>query len=385
MLAILLAAALAAAPAADTIFTADGARVQGTVVEEGAKGVTVQLADGTTRTFPPGQVVRIEYSDGSVSTPKPAPPPPAAAPVPAQPAPQKAAGALDTIFFAGGGRARGTVVEETAAGGVTVRMSDGTTRRYPPGQVVKVEYADGTVSTPTPRAAPAIPPPPPAWPPVPPSYPPPPPAKPLSAGMPPLLPWYLSFGIGGVGFTGDAEPNVPMGDVTHGQVAFLLETGLRLTPEVALAAYANFGIGDAASQFNYACGPYGGCGSASAGTTSVGGMIRGTFHPNARVTPSLAVGSGYSWLNVSANDNYSYGSYLLAQYQGWQMLRVVPSIEFRTSRVFGIGLYFDFTMTAFSHVDDRVGINGATPGSYDISAKTISYGLGGGVRMTLFP
>jgi hypothetical protein len=77
MLAILAAALLAAAPQYDTVFTADGGRVVGTVVEEGAQGIAVQLPDGTTRRLAVGEVTRIEYSDGSVSTPNRPPPPPA--------------------------------------------------------------------------------------------------------------------------------------------------------------------------------------------------------------------------------------------------------------------------------------------------------------------
>jgi hypothetical protein len=88
MLAILAAALLAAAPQNDTVFTADGGRLVGTVVEEGPQGVTVRLVDGTTRRFARAEVVRIEYADGSVSTPsRPAPPPPAYAPPPAVPPP----------------------------------------------------------------------------------------------------------------------------------------------------------------------------------------------------------------------------------------------------------------------------------------------------------
>ena len=49
MLAILAAVMLAAAPQNDTVYTANGGRLVGTVVEESPQAVTIQLPDGTTR------------------------------------------------------------------------------------------------------------------------------------------------------------------------------------------------------------------------------------------------------------------------------------------------------------------------------------------------
>src|SRR5512137_1210594 len=86
MHAILVAVLLAAAPQADTVFIANGGRVRGSVIEENAQGVSIQVLDGSTRRYDVKDVVRIEYGDGSVSTPRPpapAAPPPAPAPAPA--------------------------------------------------------------------------------------------------------------------------------------------------------------------------------------------------------------------------------------------------------------------------------------------------------------
>ncbi len=81
MLALVAAALLAAAPQNDTIHTPGGGRIVGTVVEEGPQGITVRLLDGTIRQLRRSEVDRIDYADGSVSTPSsPAPPPPVYAP-----------------------------------------------------------------------------------------------------------------------------------------------------------------------------------------------------------------------------------------------------------------------------------------------------------------
>jgi hypothetical protein len=53
---------------------------------------------------------------------------------------------LDSVYLANGGRVRGLVVEEVPSQGVLMRLIDGTERRYAPGEVIVVQYADGTVS-----------------------------------------------------------------------------------------------------------------------------------------------------------------------------------------------------------------------------------------------
>jgi hypothetical protein len=41
---------------------------------------------------------------------------------------------------------RGLVVEEIPSEGILMRLIDGSERRYKPGEVVLVQYADGTIS-----------------------------------------------------------------------------------------------------------------------------------------------------------------------------------------------------------------------------------------------
>ena len=192
MLDLILAALLAATPQGGTVHTADGGRLRGTILDASAAGVTVQLGDGSTRKLEPAQVSRVDFSDGTTWKPTPVPPAAPPAPPPAQTAvaPAAAGGAavaaarpastpipldkLDTVYLARGGRVRCLVMEEGPEG-VVVRVSDGSERRYAPGQVSRIDWSDGTRSelgapaqpaAPAPAAAPAAQPfaPPPAQP-----------------------------------------------------------------------------------------------------------------------------------------------------------------------------------------------------------------------------
>jgi hypothetical protein len=53
----------------DTVHLANGGRLRGLVTEEGPEGVAVRLVDGAERRLAPGEVKRIDYSDGTSSPP----------------------------------------------------------------------------------------------------------------------------------------------------------------------------------------------------------------------------------------------------------------------------------------------------------------------------
>lgn len=314
----------------------------------------------------------------------------------------------DTVFMADGGRVVGTVVEEGPQG-VAVQLVDGTFRRFARREVVRIEYADGSVSTarpaepppsrpPTPAQppayAPAPPPqgyPPPSYtPPPPPSYtPPPPPAyapRPYPPRPPPaawqggpVSPVYLSFGLGGAVFSGRAERfegrNVDMDSRFDPQLNLAFEGGLRLNPHLALGLYADVGYGDPAREIRDQCAGFG-C-DASSGRLGV--LLRHTFQPAARTTPWIAVGTGYEYGHITASDT---GEELL-RYSGWEMLRLMAGFDLRSSPVFGVGFYGALSFGRYSRFEgfDQAGF----PVTDHIGDRTTHATLQGGLRFTLFP
>ncbi|WP_242345236.1 hypothetical protein [Anaeromyxobacter terrae] len=388
MLAILLAAALAAAPAQDTVIIKDGTRVTGTIVEESpTTGVTIQLEDGTLRRFDPDAITRIERGSGAPQA-SPAGPPPAGPP-PAQPgaaptAPQESRGAapvvqgpLDTVFLVTGGRVRGRVIEEVSEG-VTILVPDGTTRRIPAEQIARIAYADGTVRVrrePSPRPPPARRPPPPAGPPYagPPPYAPPAQAR-AQGGFAPILPVYASFGLGGIGFGGDMGDGVSTGDVLEGQLDLWFEGGARITPAIGLGLYLDVGVGDAGNPYRSACSAAGlDCMSS---TVKFGVLLRHTWGANSPVGKWLAVGTGFAAANVTTSNGDSRE---LVSYTGHEMLRLMGGVDLRSNPVFGVGLYGGVSWTTYSRVEEE-----GLP-RRSISDRGFQPLFEGGVRFTLFP
>jgi hypothetical protein len=326
MLAIVAAVMLAVAPQHDTVFTKDGGRVVGTVIEEGPEVIFIRLPDGTFRRFSPADVARIEYADGSVSTirprePPPSPPPPSAQP-PAQP------------------------------------PSEAPPPRSPP----PPQYE------PPPRQ-----PPPPPYPP--PRYPPPPPRGLAPTPWPgaPISPFYFSFGLAGAFPFGEVEDQVAMSRVFDPQIDVDLEGGLRLSPHLAVGLYLDLGYGDPARETRDACRDVGiGC---DASRTRFGVLLRHTFAPAARMTPWLAVGTGLEWGKITADDFYDDEQF---SYRGWEVLRLTGGIDLRSSPFFGVGLYGGVAFGRYNRGSDALG-------DFDIDRERFHTTVKAGLRFTLFP
>lgn len=384
MLAVIVAALLAAAPNTDTVVTADGTRIQGTVVEESpSKGVTIQAADGTLRRFEAGQVSRVEFGDGSVSSwavqaaqaqapaPAAAPAPPPMAPMAREPAP---AGPVDTVYFLGGGRVRGTVLEESAASGVTIRLLDGNVRRYARSEIVRIEYADGSVSRrrQVPAQRPAAPPayaPPPAYPSdQPPVY------APRGAAAP-LVPLYGAIGLGGTFFGGESFDGLDMNDELQPQAHLALEGGLRLSPALALGLYMDVGAGDVSSELRDYCDALG---TDCTGTSGrIGFLIRHTWNPTQPVSQWLSLGTGWEFGSVTTDDSANDEIFT---YTGREYLRLGGGFDFRSNAVLGVGFYGSVAWGEYDEIDDSRAWVGPRPEG-DALHSTVQFGL----RLTLFP
>ena len=325
MLAILAAVMLAAAPQHDTVFTADGGRILGTVIEESPQTVAIQTPDGTVRRLPRRDVVRIEYADGSVSHRTGEQAPAQAAPSAPPPAPPS-------------------------------------TPPPPPG------YA---------------PPPPPAY--YPPPYygrpRPPPTYAPPNPG--PISPLWGSFSLGGMFFGGDVSRGVGVSRIFGPQMDIGLEGGLRLNPHLGLGLYLDIGVGGPGSEVNAFCNadptsPGGGLGGAdcSAQTVKFGILARHTFAPSARVTPWVSIGTGYAYGNVST-DAFG-GSTDVVTYTGWEIARLMAGVDVRSNQVLGVGFYAGVSLTRYTHAEN-------TAGTFPLDGTTVHSMVQAGIRLTLFP
>jgi translation initiation factor IF-1 len=378
------AAAAAAAPPPtatgpiDTAYFKGGGRVRGTVMEESAStGVKVRLLDGSIRAYPMEEFTRIEYADGTVSTPQAAPrasePAPAAKAKPAEPVPAP----VDNVYFLGGGRVRGTVIEENPKTGVKVRLLDGSIQVYSRDDLVRIEYADGSVSRRVPQPAPvAAPPVVPAPVPQPAAAPPPAPAPKLKEETPQAFPLYVSAGLGITFLGGDLAPGTRVSSLLQTEQAHLSgEVGLRLSPSFALGVYGDVGAGDVASAVRDSCQAQGiDC---TGQTTHWGVLVRHTWSPLSRRPVWLSLGTGWETAGVVASDSSTGGNRDVTMYRGREYLRIGAGVDFRSNDVIALGLYGSFSVGEYDQVKDMTGTTSVDRASHTTGQI--------GLRLTLFP
>jgi len=363
----------------DTVFLAGGGRARGSVLEEDPRtGAKIRLLDGSLHTYAPEEISRIEYADGTVSRRKTAEAAPITA-APPRPEPAPAARAspaeapVDTVYFIGGGRVRGTVIEESSATGVRIRLLDGTLRTYSREELNRVEYADGTVSRRKAPAAAPVPAPPPLPPPAQPATIAPPPPPPPAAPRTQLVPFYLTLGAGATWFGGDAERNVQMQQLFATQGHLSSEFGLRLSPAWAIGVYGDVGGGDVAAPILTQCQTQG---LDCIGTTRrFGFLIRHTWDPFSATSKWISLGTG--WEAGGASAAHADRGTELFTYSGRERVRLGAGFDFRSNEVLGLGMYASFAWGEYDEYKDSTG-------TYSLDRRTHTTGQVG-IRLTLFP
>ncbi len=373
----------AAEGALDSVYFRAGGRARGTVMEESGTTVKVRLLDGSIRAYGFDEVSRIEYADGTVSTPRAAPARTVeAAPAPAPRKAVEAPAPVDVVYFLGGGRVRGTVIEENPKTGVKVRLLDGTLQTYARDDLVQIEYADGSVSRRVmPAAAPA---PAPVAPPViapqpqPTLAPPAPaPAPPLREEKPQLFPVYVALGVGATFIDGDAETGVSMSSVFEGQQAHASgEIGLRLSPAFALGVYGDVGGGEPARAVRDYCSASGiDC---TATTGHFGFLVRHTWSPLSRRPIWLSLGTGWEFGGVMIDHRGDGNGSDLFSYTGREYVRVGAGVDFRSNDVLAFGLYGAVSAGEYDRFKDPSGVTTSIERAGHTTAQV-------GLRLTLFP
>ena len=300
MLAILAAVALAATAEHDTVLTVDGGRVVGTVVEESPQSVAIQLADGTFRRLPGGEVVRVDYADGSVSL------------MTAEPGGSPAAAGLSPP-------------------------------PYPPTYTPPATYTPAPPPEPQPEEE---------------ELPPPREAAAPSEASPATsqergsgAQYWGAAGLGGSFFGGEVEPGLDVGRVFAPQVSLSFEGGRTLSPRLGLAVYFDLGFGAAGKDVRDYCAAN--AMSCSVETIRVGLLLRDSFNPSARTTAWVGVGTGFAYGQVAAAETATSEAQDVLQYSGWEMLRLRGGIDFRTKPM--LGLYAGMSYVRYSHYEDAGG------------------------------
>jgi len=138
---------------------------------------------------------------------------------------------------------------------------------------------------------------------------------------------------------GKAQESLKMSDFASGQVPFFLELGGKPMPYLFLGGYLGFGFGGPAGLFKDACG-----GSCSAASFRIGIEAQAHFLPGALANPWVGYGIGIESLVVGRSSDESVG------YGGFEFARLGAGVDFRLSKVFGVGPFVELAMGNYSTI-----------------------------------
>lgn len=175
---------------------------------------------------------------------------------------------------------------------------------------------------------------------------------------------------------GSAAEDRKMSDITTGQVPLFVEIGGKLTPNLFLGGYLGIAFGGANGVAEDVCELADTCISVG---TRAGGEIQYHFLPRELTNPWIGYGIGFESLVVAWELNDEDGS---VGYSGVEYARLSAGVDFRLSRVFGLGPFVDFSVGEYL----RYHLEGPGPdrdGSVDEGAAHTWLTLG--VRGVFFP
>lgn len=296
-----------------------------------------------------------------------------------------AASGGDAVLLTTGERVEGRVIEASPSDGVKLLLPDGRIRWIHPMSVERIEGSDGTFRTlreppraPPPAALP-VPAPTPALTEAPPPAPTAAPEAPQPAGRawteePPVIidtapepipqdsragKLWLAFSVGHakpMGRSGRSAPSLEA-LVGNGHTALSLEGGLRLDDRDSVGAYLDFTSGNLGDDLRPLCAKYGSdCDTA---TAQLGLFLRRDFDPQGSLNRWASIGIGREWLAGEVFSPTGGGdSVQLLSAPGWQLPRIGIGVDWRASRLVGIGVYATLALGVYDRVTiDRVNVD----------------------------
>lgn len=184
-----------------------------------------------------------------------------------------------------------------------------------------------------------------------------------------------SIPSGDVAKTIGTNESVKMSDWASGQVPLVVDIGAKVIPMLFVGGYFGFGFGGPAGQLETACNEDGG--SCLAVGVRLGAEAQVHFIPAGDVNPWLGYGIGYESLSFSrsggaSSDNDSF------TLSGWEYAHFMGGVDFRLSRVVGLGPFVDYSLGQYGSASDG-------DVSVDIPNTSLHSWLTLGVRVVFFP
>jgi hypothetical protein len=176
----------------------------------------------------------------------------------------------------------------------------------------------------------------------------------------------------------DGATGGEMSNLFSPQVPLIVEIGGKPTPHLFIGGYLGLGFGGTAGDLKTTCE------NSNATCFAVGARLGAEvqFHilPAARANPWLGYGIGYESVAVGFTEGSRTGR---VSYNGLEFAHLMAGVDFRLSRVFGLGPFVDLSIGQYrrSHYE----LTGETTIDGDVSEKRAHEWVTFGLRTVFFP
>ncbi len=141
---------------------------------------------------------------------------------------------------------------------------------------------------------------------------------------------------------GNGLPKTKMSDFVGGQVPFFIEIGGKPIKQLFIGGYFGLGVGPAGGDAADACDDQNvDCLGVS---TRFGVEVQYHILPHEDLNPWVGYGIGFETASLAVKDGDEDGS---LNYGGFEFARLSGGVDFRISRVFGLGPFVDFSMGTY--------------------------------------
>lgn len=169
-----------------------------------------------------------------------------------------------------------------------------------------------------------------------------------------------------------------MSDGFSGQVPIFIEIGGKVIPNIFVGGYLGLGFGGAAGQFDTLCSQ-GGLTCVTVGLR-LGAEIQYHVLPGEKTNPWLGYGFGFESVAIGMSAS---GQTFTDSFSGLEFAHLMGGVDFRLSRVFGIGPFVDFSLGQYTSYHVEAPGIGSQDG--DVQTTAMHEWLAFGARGTFFP
>ena len=172
---------------------------------------------------------------------------------------------------------------------------------------------------------------------------------------------------------GNFREGYKLSDVSSGQVPIMVDIGAKVIPQLFVGGYFGLSFGGAGGISKDSCN----ASNADCLTVGVNFGVEAQYHilPAALANPWVGYGLGFQSLGLSRTVS---GVSTTMSAAGFEFARFMGGVDFRVSRVFGVGPFIDLSMASYSKFD-----NGSQSVSIDDTA--VHEWLTLGARFVFFP